>query len=255
MTRLESMESYQPRSDLLKDRVILVTGCSEGIGRACALACAVHGATVIISDQTEEDVADLYDQIVTSGLPEPAILPLNMETAGEEYCARMALTMHEEFGRLDGLVHCGAFTPFLSRIDDYDADEWERVIRINLTTPFLLTQACMPLLRQSRDASVVFTSDRVGRKGLAYWGAFAAAKFGIEGLMQTLAEETDSSSQIRANSIDPGVVRTGLRARLYPGENPYELPGPETIMDQYLYLLGPDSKGVTGQTLSAFAAI
>ncbi len=247
------MESYRPRSDLLKDRTILVTGCSEGIGRACALACAVHGATVIVSDQTEEDVADLYDQIETSGLPEPAILPLNLETADEEYCARMALTILQEFGCLDGLVHCGAFTPFLSRIDDYDAGEWERVIRINLTTPFLLTQACLPLLRESRDASVVFTSDRVGRKGLAYWGAFAAAKFGIEGLMQTLAEETDTS-RIRVNSIDPGIVRTGLRARLYPGENPNELPDPETIMDQYLYLLGPDSKGITGQALSAITA-
>ena len=247
------MAPYQPRSDLLQDRVILVTGCSEGIGRACALACAVHGATVIISDQTEEDVADLYDQIETSGLPVPAILPLNMETADEEYCARMALTMDQEFGRLDGLAHCGAFTPFLSRIDDFDADEWERVIRINLTTPFLITQACLPLLRQSQDASVVFTSDRVGRKGLAYWGAFAAAKFGIEGLMQTLAEETSTDSPIRSNSIDPGIVRTGLRARLYPGENPNDLPGPETVMDRYLFLLGPDSQGVTGQALAAFA--
>jgi NAD(P)-dependent dehydrogenase (short-subunit alcohol dehydrogenase family) len=123
------------------------------------------------------------------------------------------------------------------------------VLRINLTAPFLLTQACLPLLRVSNDASVVFTSDRVGRRGMAYWGAFCAAKFGVEGLMQTLAEETRHSCNIRVNSLDPGIVRTALRARLYPGEDPSGLPGPESVTGNYLYLLGPDAGGVTGQCL------
>ncbi len=241
------MENYQPAPDLLANRVILVTGAADGIGAAVASACAAHGAAVILSDKEEADLEALYDRIAASGAPEPAILPLDLEAAKEEDHGAVLDVIAGEFGRLDGLAHCAAFAPFLSRIDDYDAKEWERVLRINLTAPFLLTQACLPLLRQAADAAIVFTSDRVGRKGLAYWGAYAAAKFGIEGLMETLAEETRDQNRIRVNSFDPGIVRTGLRARLYPGEDPQDLPSPDSIVVPFLYLLGPDAKGVTGR--------
>jgi NAD(P)-dependent dehydrogenase (short-subunit alcohol dehydrogenase family) len=243
------VDGYQPRPDLLAARVILVTGAAEGIGRAVAKDCACHGATLVLSDKGQQDVESLYDEIEAAGGPEPAILPLDLEHTDEEGFKGALDLISRELGRLDGLAHCAAFAPFLSRIDDYDATEWERVLRINLTAPFLLTQACLPLLRASDDASVVFTADRVGRRGLAYWGAYCAAKFGIEGLMQTLAEETRGSSNIRINSLDPGIVRTGLRARLYPGEDPTALPAPETVTGKYLYLLGPDAKGTTAQSL------
>lgn len=243
------MENSQPTPALLADRVILVTGAAEGIGYAVSIACARHGATLILSDKEQRDLESLYDRIEADGGPQPAILPLDLAQTGEKIFQDALDLIGRELGRLDGLAHCAEFAPFLSRIDDYDASEWERVLRINLTAPFLLTQACLPLLRTVDDASVVFTSNRVGRKGMAYWGAYCAAKFGIEGLMQTLAEETMDSSNIRVNSVDPGIVRTGLRARLYPGEDPSSLPGPETMTDRYLYLLGPSSKGVTGKDL------
>jgi NAD(P)-dependent dehydrogenase (short-subunit alcohol dehydrogenase family) len=245
------MEAYNPQPDLLAGRTILVTGAADGIGAAVATACAAHGAAVIISDKEQTHLEPLYDRIEAADYPQPAILPLDPGTADEKIFRAAAETIGGEFGHLDGLAHCSAFAPFLSRIDDYDASEWERVLRINLTSPFLLTQACLPLLRASEDASVVFTSDRVGRKGLAYWGAFAAAKFGIEGLMQTLAEETSDDQSLRVNSLDPGMVRTGLRARLYPGEDPRGLPAPETVASSYLYLLGPESRQTTGRALSA----
>ena len=213
------------------------------------MTCARHGATVVLCDKEQRDLEPVYDEIDAAGGPEPAIMPLDLETANENSFLGVADLVGRELGRLDGLAHCAAFAPFLSRIDDYDATEWERVLRINLTAPFLLTQACLPLLRAAEDASVVFTADRVGRKGMAYWGAFSAAKFGIEGLMQTLAEETRDSGNLRFNSIDPGIVRTGLRARLYPGEDPSGLPGPDTVADKYLYLLGSDSTEVTGRAL------
>ncbi len=240
------MNDYQPPKDLLANRIILVTGAAVGVGRAVALACAEHGATVILCDFKEDALEPVYDRITATGAPEPASLPLDLEHADEGLCLGVASTLGDEFGRLDGLVHCAEFAPFLSRIDDYDANEWERVLKVNLTTPFLLTQALLPLLRAADDAAVVFTSDRVGRRGLAYWGAFAAAKFAIEGLMQVLAEETSTSS-IRVNSIDPGIVRTPLRAALYPAEDPRELPGPETAVGEYLRLLGPDGRAITGQ--------
>ncbi|MBK5963542.1 YciK family oxidoreductase [Thiocystis minor] len=235
----------------LQERVILVTGALEGIGRAVAFACAAQGATVVLSSFKEADLEPVYDAIVAHGDPEPAILPLDLEKATEADFIAAANLLGETFVRLDGLAHCAAFAPYLSRIDDYDSNEWERVIRINLTAPFLLTQACLPLLRASKDAAIVFTSDRVGRTGKAYWGAYAAAKFGIEGLMQVLAAETRDSSQIRVNSLDPGLVRTALRATLYPGEDPGIHPAPETVANRYIQLLGSESRGITGQACHA----
>ena len=243
------MDAYDPGPDLLAGRTILVTGAADGIGAAVAKACAAHGAVVVLSDKEQRHLEPLYDAIEANGAREPAILPLDLEAADEGLCAAAAGVVRDAYGGLDGLAHCAAFAPFLSRVDDYDPGEWERVLRINLTAPFLLTQACLPLLRASPDASVVFTSDRVGRRGLAYWGAFSAAKFGIEGLMQTLAEEVEGTGTLRANSLDPGIVRTGLRARLYPCEDPGGLAPPETVANRYLYLLGPDARGVNGRSL------
>jgi NAD(P)-dependent dehydrogenase (short-subunit alcohol dehydrogenase family) len=245
------MQDYQPSPDLLRDRIILVTGAVEGVGRAVARAAASHGATVILCAKEEPRLEAIYDEIEADGSPEPASLPLDLEHADEQLCLGVATTLGDEFGRLDGLVHCATYIPFLSRIDDYDAKEWERVLRVNLTASFLLTQACLPLLRAAADASVVFSSDRVGRRGLAYWGAFAAARFGTEGLMQVLAEETRDSSNIRVNSIDPGALRTAQRRQLYPGEDPNTLPTPDVAVRTYLWLLGGDSAGTTGQALSA----
>jgi NAD(P)-dependent dehydrogenase (short-subunit alcohol dehydrogenase family) len=245
------MNDYRPAHDLLRDRIILVTGVADTIGRAVATACARHGATVILSDLKQADLEPTYDALEAEGCPQPAILTLDLDQAKEPAFIAAADTLGGEFGRLDGLVHCAAYAPFLSRIDDYDPAEWERVLRINLTAPFLLTQACLPLLRAGVEPSVVFTADRVGRRGLAYWGAFAAAKFGCEGLMQTLADELRDSSPIRVNSLDPGIVQSGLRARLYPGEDPKHWPPAEAVTASYLYLLGPDAHGISGQALSA----
>ncbi len=232
----------------LQGRIILVTGALEGIGRAVALACAAQGATLVLSSFKEVDLEPVYDRILANGGPEPAILPLDLESARESDFIAAANVVGDTFGRLDGLAHCAASAPFLSRIDDYDANEWDRVIRVNLTAPFLLTQACLPFLRLSEDASIVFTADRVGRTGMAYWGAYAAAKFGIEGLMQVLADETREAGRIRVNSLDPGIVRTALRANLYPGEDPSSHPAPESITAAYLQLLGPEGRGKTGET-------
>ncbi|EGV33758.1 short-chain dehydrogenase/reductase SDR [Thiorhodococcus drewsii AZ1] len=251
-----STQSNTPSNDRgqrLNERVILVTGALEGIGRAVALACAAEGATVILSSFEEVDLEPVYDAIVANGGPEPAILPLNLQTASERDFIAAADIVADTFERLDGLVHCAASAPFLSRIDDYDTNEWEGVIRVNLTAPFMLTQACMPILRLSKDASIVFTSDRVGRTGMAYWGAYAAAKFGIEGLMQVLADETRDSSHIRVNSLDPGILRTALRASLYPGEDPSTLPAPETVTEAYIQLLSAESQGMTGKRCSVDA--
>lgn len=250
------MHNYQPPADLLKNRVILITGAGSGIGKAVAVACAAYGANVVLLGQVKQHLEAVYDIIDAAGCPTPAIYVLDLEHATPEDCSGLANSIGQEFGRLDGLLHNAAVLPFLSRIDDYDPEKWDQVIQVNLTAPFLITQACLPLLRVAPDASILLTSDAVGRSGKAYWGAYAVAKFGLEGFMQVLADElaantTDNGPTIRVNSIDPGAVRTIMRMRNYPGVNPNTWPLPEQITSPYLYLLGPDSRNITGQALNA----
>jgi NAD(P)-dependent dehydrogenase (short-subunit alcohol dehydrogenase family) len=241
--------SYTPPPDLLKDRVILVTGAGDGIGRATALAAATHGATVVLLGRTVAKLEAVYDAIEQAGGAQPAIYPIDFEGATAHDFAVMGERLDQAFGHLDGIVHCAATFPYLSRIDDYEPETWGKVLQVNLSAPFMLTQACLPLLRRSQDASMVFLSDTVGRHGRAYWGAYAVSKFGLEGLMQTLADEL-AQSKIRANSLDPGPTRTNLRAQTYPVEDPAHLKPPEDVVPMVLWLLGPDSGATTGQAFN-----
>ncbi|MCP4288908.1 MAG: YciK family oxidoreductase [Gammaproteobacteria bacterium] len=243
------MQHYSPAKDLLAGRTILVTGAGDGIGRAVSLALASHGATVVLLGRTLSKLESAYDQIEAAGGAQPAIYPLNLEGATEHDYLELAGRLESEFGSLEGLLHNAAQLRLLSRIDDYDAQAWFQVIQTNLNGPFLLTQACLPLLRKAEEASLVFTSDQLGRSAKAYWGAYAASKFGIEGLMQVMAEELRESSNIRVNSFAPGPTRTKLRALAYPGEDPGSLQQPEQLAPYYLWLLGPDSKDTTGSAL------
>ena len=154
-------------------------------------------------------------------------------------------------GKLDGLVHNAAVLGPRTLLDQVKAESWLQVMQVNVNAPFLLTKAMMPLLRAAADASVVMLSSSVGRKGRAYWGAYAVSKFATEGLMQVLADEVDGIANVRANSVNPGATRTDMRAQAYPGENPANNPLPEAIMPIYLYLMGPDSTGVNGQAFDA----
>lgn len=241
----------QGAAERLAERVILVTGAADAIGQAVAAACAAQGATVVLSDQNTSDLEGLYDRIEEAGWPQPAIMPIDLTGADAASYDAVAATLAQTFGRLDGLAHCASYAHYLSRIDDYGTKEWQQTVHYNLTAPFMLIRACLPLLRAAQEASIVLTTDRVGRKGLAYWGAYAAAKAGLEAFMETLAEETRDSTRIRVNSLDPGVVRSGMRARLYPGENPEHLPTADSLVPWYLYLLGPDSSSVSGRRFTA----
>ncbi|SDJ29025.1 YciK family oxidoreductase [Billgrantia gudaonensis] len=242
---------YQAPADLLKERIVLVTGAGDGIGRAASLAFARHGATVILLGRTLSKLEKVYDEIEAAGLPQPAIFPLNFEGATLKDYHDMAETLDKEFGRLDGVLHnaglLGNITPFVQ----YDPALWEQVMQVNLNGPIWMTQALMPLLEASKDASVVFTSSGVGRKGRAYWGAYSVSKFATEGFMEVLADEVEHRGNIRVNSLNPGATRTRMRASAYPGEDPETLLTPEAIMPTYLWLMGPDSRGHNGERFDA----
>jgi len=235
--------------DELKNRVILITGAGDGIGRAAALACARHGAEVVLLGRTQAKLEAVYDEINAAGWQEPAISVLDLARADGPGYFQIAEQIAKTWGRLDGLLHNAGMLGQRAPIEHYDIGIWHQVMHLNLNVPFILTQVLMPALRNSPDASVVFTSSGVGRQGRAFWGAYAASKFGVEGLSQTLADELKTEGKIRVNYINPGGTRTRMRAAAYPGEDPASRPEPATLMAPYLWLLGPASRGVTGQSL------
>ena len=247
----ESKKDYQASPDLLKDRSILVTGAGDGIGAAAAKSFAAHGATVILLGRTTRKLEAIYDLIEEAGHPQPAIYPMNLEGAAPKDYLDLANTIEKEFGRLDGLLHNASLLGALTPLGQYDLEMWGKVMQVNLNAPYMLTRACLGLLNKSEDASVVFTSSSVGRKGRAYWGAYGISKAAIENMMQTWADELEANTPIRVNSINPGATRTSMRARAYPGEDPNRLPKPDEILAAYLYLMGADSKGVTGEQFDA----
>ena len=242
---------YKPRGDLLKDRVILITGAGDGIGRAAALSFANHGATVGLLGRTLKKLEVLYDEIVSAGYPMPSIAVIDLAKAqGPDYF-ELAERIDKDYGRLDGLLHNAGILGELCPIEQYDIGLWAEVMHVNLTVPFVLTQVLTPQLKKSADASVVFTSSGVGRTGRAFWGAYAVSKFGIEGLSQVMADETREAGRIRVNCINPGRTRTAMRRKAYPAEDANTLSAPEQILAAYLYLMGPESQGVTGQSFDA----
>jgi NAD(P)-dependent dehydrogenase (short-subunit alcohol dehydrogenase family) len=245
------MFQYTAPQDLLKDRIILVTGAGDGIGREAARQYAAHGATVILLGKTLEFLESLYDEIEAAGYPQAAIVPMNLETATEHDYIELCNTLHQEFGRLDGILHNAGILGVRTPLENYDPVIWNQVMQVNVHAPFMLTQILMPLLQASEDASILFTSSSVGRQGKAFWGAYAVSKFAIEGMMQVLADEVENNPQLRVNAINPGATRTRMRAYAYPAENPENNPTPKEIMPLYLYLMGPDSRGVKGQSLDA----
>lgn len=244
---LESIENYQASPELLKDRIIMVTGAGDGIGAVAAQTYAAHGATVILAGKTIPKLECTYDAIVNAGHAQPAIIPVDFEGATYDDYETIVDSIDKEFGRLDGLLHNAAYLGALTPIQQYDLKMWAQVLQINLTAPFLLSRASINLLRKSDDARMIFTSSGVAHQGRAYWGAYGVSKAGQDNLMGILADELENNTSIRVNSIDPGRVRTRMRALAFPGEDPNTVPAPEEIMPTYLYLMGPDSKDITGK--------
>jgi NAD(P)-dependent dehydrogenase (short-subunit alcohol dehydrogenase family) len=242
---------YEPTPDALAKRVILITGAGAGIGRAVALACARAGAEVILVGRSLKRLDAVHAEIKALGQREATIAQLDLERAIAKDYDTLADAIGERFGRLDGLLHNAAMLGTLSAIADYDVPLFTRVMHVNVTAAFVLTQVLLPHLKASQDASVVFTSSGVGRRGRAYWGAYAVSKFAIEGLSQVLAHELEGSTTVRVNAINPGKTRTAMRRAAYPSEDLNTLPLPESITGPYLALLGPASRGVTGQTFDA----
>jgi NAD(P)-dependent dehydrogenase (short-subunit alcohol dehydrogenase family) len=246
-----SSQEYSDDIGTLDGRVVLVTGASDGIGRAVAIAAAARGARVALLARTVRKLEAAYDAILAAGGPRPSICQFDLLSSAWKDYETLVQVLDAEYGRLDGLVHCAGLLGRLTPVEHIDPATWAQVLQVNVTAPFLLTRACLPLLRRSEDASIVFTSSTVGRRGRAYWGSYAVSKFATEGFMQVLADELASFGRIRVNSLNPGRTRTAMRHQAYPDEDPSTLPTPDAVAPAFLRLLSPVSRGVNGQALDA----
>ena len=248
--KMTDLRNYQPRPDLLKGRVILVTGASRGIGRVAALTFAAHGATVVVHGRDVAALENVYDEIESNGYPRPAAIPLDLDKATTRDYDTLAYAIESQLGRLDGILHNASHVEKLSSLEEQSAEEWNRMLRINLVAPFALTQACVRLLKPSADASVIFTLESHGHAPAAFWGGYAVSKAGVEALMKIQAAEWQASPNLRANAVVPGPVASPSRAKTHPGEVAASQRQPEELMQTYLYLMGPDSREVSGTVVS-----
>lgn len=241
------MKDYSPNRDLLADRVILVTGASSGLGRAASLAFARHGATVALLARDEARLDTVYDEILAMGGPEPAMFPYDLAAADDRSMETLAGALAHHLKRLDGILHSAHQFYSLTPLELQTLEQWQTLMRVNLIAPFALTRACLPLLKQAPDASVIFTGETHGHQPCAYWGGYAVAKSGLETLTRIWAAEFEANENLRVNTLIPGPVATTLRSRTHPGLAPETLPTADNLMSCYLYLMGPDSRLTRGQ--------
>ena len=243
--------TYDAAHDCLNDKNILITGASDGIGRALATEFCARGANVIALGRSQEKLEALFDEIEATNPGRLIIHPLDFSTATSAEYATLASALGEQFETLDGLIHNAALLGARSPIEYYPDSDWDKLMQVNVTAPFKLTKALVAALTRSSDARVIFTSSRVGRVGRAYWGAYGISKFALEGLMQTFAEEVGNISKISVMSFNPGGTRTAMRRDAYPAEDPITQPTPESLLPLYLYLMSPAAKKHHGQALDA----
>lgn len=241
-------EGWTPGADELSGRVILITGATGGLGSAVAQAVSAAGATPVLLGRRRRALEKLYDALVEAGGAEPAIAPLDLETATPDAFDETVAALQRELGRLDGLVHAAALFEGLTPMAVHKPDEWLRVLQVNVSAPFALTQACLPALQEAADSAVVFVTDDPERMGRAHWGAYGTSKAAVERMASILHEETDRSA-LRVHLLLPGPMRTALRRMAWFGEDTMAQPTPEATARAVVYLLSRQGAAARGRTL------
>ena len=239
---------WMPGADTLADRVVLVTGAYGGLGGAVVRAASYAGATVVVTGKRKRQLEQLYDAMLAEGLSEPVIHPLDMEVATPREYTALAEGLERDFGRLDGIVHCAASFTGLTPIAMHKPDDWLRALHVNVSAPFALTQACLPLLNQASDSAVVFVLDNPELLQRAHWGGYGVSKAALERFVAILHEETDSGP-LRTHALLPAPMRTALRRQAYFGEDIMQRPLPDAAAAAAIYLLSAQAMTARGAVL------
>jgi NAD(P)-dependent dehydrogenase (short-subunit alcohol dehydrogenase family) len=235
----------------LRDRVVLITGATGGLGRALSLACAKAGATVVLHARVVRSLEMLYDEIKHAGYPEPVILPLDLAKATADDFANAASALEAQIGRLDAVIHTAAMLGSLGPVEHQSFDSWLALLRVNVAAPMGLTRSLIHLLNEAPDASVTFTLDSRGQEPRAYWGGYAVTKAALTAFARELADEWENRPNLRVNAIVPGPIRSPLRMQTHPGEDKSTLSPPDALVPLYLHLLRGQAKADSGALINA----
>jgi len=241
---------YVPAKGLLRERVVLVTGAGQGLGRAVALEAASCGATLALLGRNQKKLESTYDAITAAGGAEPALIPVDLAAAGHAEYESLAQLLRKDLGRLDAVVHCAAHFVPLGPLAGQSLDQWNALLKVNLTAPFALTRACLPLLQAAPDSSVVFVGETHGAQPLAYWGGFAVAKSALSTLASIWAQELERKGKPRMNVFIPGPIASPQRMQSHPGEERGHLRTAESAARALIYLLDPVSADFNGRTVT-----
>lgn len=237
-----------PAESQLKDRIILVTGAGQGLGRSAALAFARHGATVVLLGRSVNKLEKVYDEITAAGAPQPAIFPMDLAAATDAAFESLAQAIGYQFGRLDGICHCATDFEALQPLKLETLTDWIELFRVNAAAPAAINRALEPYLEKAQDASVILVGETHGHAPKAYWGGFAVSKAALEAYFRIQADEWSGARQ-RINLLIPGPVHSPQRAKTHPGEDKTTLPTCDDVAVTLLHLMGSDSRGVRGETI------
>ncbi|MDB2489369.1 SDR family NAD(P)-dependent oxidoreductase [Gammaproteobacteria bacterium] len=227
--------SYE--KNFLAKKNILITGASKGIGREVAMSLSKYGANVVLLARDENNLDALYDEIVNTHKTSPMIIKCDLNDLDENKAQEIANVLSKNISCLDGLIHNAAILGKMASMIDYDLITWNKVIQTNLTSAYLLTKFLSPMMEQSTNPRIIFTSSGVVKKGRAFWGAYAVSKTAIKSMSEILQDELEPISNIKVFNFDPGATRTSMRAFAYPAEDPSSLKDTSSLIDYYLWML------------------
>lgn len=227
--------------DHLKDKNILITGASKGIGRSLAVNLSKHKANVILLARNEDLLDSLYDEIKEKYNTNPMIIGCDLSQFEENEAQEIANVVSKNYKCLDALINNASILKKMSSVNDYDLKSWKKVLNVNLTSAFLLSKYLMPLMMDSKLPRIIFTSSGVANKGKAYWGAYSVSKAGIKNLSEILNDELNSLTNFKVFNFNPKETRTEMRALAYPAENPSSVKAPDELINYYLWMLSERS--------------
>lgn len=243
LQKIPDLKSYAPKKDFLSNKLIIITGATDGIGKALAYSCAKFGAQLLLLGKNDNGLKLLHDDLSKLSKVCHQTYSIDFSLAGESDYIKFSEYIVEEYKEIDSLVLNAGYMEAMQGMRNFQLDTWLKTITINQHAPFMLAKCCIPLLERSNDPSIVFSTHECSK---AYWGAYGTAKSAQVGMMKILANELDGDKPIRVNGVDPAPVRTKLRLTSFPGINPEKFAAPDKVIAPYLYFIGPDSKGVTG---------
>ena len=226
---------------LLENKNILITGASNGIGKSLSENLSKYGANVIMLSRNENALDAIYDSLKEKYKTDPCILKCDLENLDDKKSQEIANIISKNYQNLDSIIHNAAILEKMSDIESFDLQTWDKVMRVNLTSAFILSKYLIPLMKSSTTPRIIFTTSSVGKKGKAFWGAYSVSKAGVNALSDILSDELESISNIKVFNFDPKATKTNMRAMAYPAEDPSAIKNPDQLINYYLWMLSEKS--------------